>query len=131
MQVLQAANEADFNDPDKVSQLANEIIEGKKVTMICHMVEVENNLGRSLVIDLSATSENKYRQIDHRSIDFIIFKNIKYILKKGAKSTDFDEKEDKNAPKWDKNSLSVGNWFSGARYFQAISDNGNEVVCKS
>ena len=50
------------------------------------MIEVENNLGRSLVIDLSADSENKFRQIDHRSIDFIIFRNVKYTLKKGAKS---------------------------------------------
>lgn len=95
------------------------------------MIEVENSLGRSLVIDLSAPTESKFRQIDHRSIDFIIFRNTKYVLKKGAKSTEIDEKFDKNAPKWDKNSLGVGDWFSGTRYFQAISTCGDEVVCKS
>ena len=66
--------------------LAKDIIEGRQVKKTCHMIEVENNLGRSLVIDLSADSENKFRQIDHRSIDFIIFRNVKYTLKKGAKS---------------------------------------------
>ena len=37
----------------------------------------------------------------------------------------------KNAPKWDKTNLAVGNWFSGTRYFQAKSASGNEVVCNS
>ena len=114
-----------------MSKLAKEIIEGKQVTMVCHMIEIENNLGRSLVIDLTATTESKFRQIDHRSIDFIIFKNKKYVLKKGAKAAEIEEKEDKNAPKWDKNSLAVGNWFSGTRYFQAISSSDDQVVCKS
>ena len=41
--------------------------------MVAHMIEVENNLGRSLVIDLNAKSPSKFRQVDHRSIDFIIF----------------------------------------------------------
>ena len=99
--------------------------------MVCHMVEVENNLGRSLVIDLSAPTESKFRQIDHRSIDFIIFRNVKYILKQGAKSPEADEKYDKDAPKWDKTNLAVGNWFSGTRYFQAQSASGDEVVCNS
>ena len=59
---------------------------------------------------------------------------MKYVLKKGAKAIEFDDKDEKNArfaPKWDKNNLAVGNWFSGTRYFKAITDNGNEVVCRS
>ena len=130
-EALEAVNMTDLTDPTKISKLAKEIIEGRLVKKICHMIEVENNLGRSLVIDLTADSENKFRQIDHRSIDFIIFRNVKYTLKKGAKSQDLDEKEDKNAPLWDKDSLRVGNWFSGTRYFKAISDNGEEVICES
>ena len=97
--------------------MTKEIIDGKQTTMVCHMVEVENNLGRSLVIDLTASTESKFRQIDHRSLDYIIYKNVKYVLKKGAKTADLDQKEDKNAPKWDKSKLAVGNWFSGTRYF--------------
>ena len=58
VKALQEAKQADFNNPTK---LAKEIIEGRQVTLICHMIEVENSLGRSLVIDLSASTENKFR----------------------------------------------------------------------
>ena len=54
------------------------------------MIEVENNLGRSLVADIRASAEDQYRQVDHRTMQSIIFKNVKYVLKKsGCKK--FDE----------------------------------------
>jgi len=70
--------------------------------MICHLVKAENDLGRSTVIDLSSNSDNKFRQVDHRSIESLIIKNVKYVLKKGAKakSDEEEKKEDKKAPKW-------------------------------
>ena len=98
--------------------------------MVCHMVEVENNLGRSLVIDLTAEGDNKFKQVDHRSIDHIIFRNVKYVLKKGAKAAE-EEEYKKDAPKWNSSGLALGNWFSGTRYFQAVSTSGDEVTCKS
>ena len=99
--------------------------------MTCHMVQVENNLGRSLVIDLNATSPSKFRQIDHRTIDYVIFDNVKYVLKKGAKASDSDEdKKDKKEPLWDSSKLAVGNWFSGTSYFRAEEDKGDSVICK-
>ena len=58
---LQSATQADFNDPTLISKLAKDIITGNTVTMVCHMVEVENNLGRSLVIDLGAEGDNKFK----------------------------------------------------------------------
>jgi len=116
--LLEKAAKGDFKDPKAVSKLAKELIAGTECEMRCHMIEVQNNLGRSLVIDLNTASENKFRQVDHRSIDFIIYQNVKYVLKKGAKKPEA-EPYDKNAPKWDKAKLAVGNWFSGTRYFQA------------
>lgn len=76
-------------------------------------------LGRSTVIDLNVETENKFRQVDHRTIDWLIIKNVKYVLKKsGVKSVDNEEmKEECKKPKWDNKNLIVGNWFSGARYF--------------
>ena len=65
------------------------------------MVEVENNLGRSLVIDLKSDSANKFRQVDHRTIESIIFKNVKYVLGKGGKNfTDIDTTVPKGEPLW-------------------------------
>jgi hypothetical protein len=82
--------------------------------MTCHLVKVENNLGRSLVIDLTAIGDNKFRQIDHRTIDWIVFKNVKYVLKKGGKKdSDADGEERKRGePLWDYSKLAIGNYFS-------------------
>ena len=84
-------------------------------------------LGRSTVIDLSAKTDNKFRQVDHRTIEWLIVKNVKYVLKKsGGKKVEKeneDMKEDdkkKKEPKWDSKKLIVGNWFSGTRYFRAV-----------
>jgi hypothetical protein len=85
--------------------------------MTCHLTLAENNLGRSTVIDLTAKEKNKFRQIDHRSIDYIIFKNVKYVLKKGGKKEE-DKEEEKKGPKWDYSKLAVGNWFSATNYFK-------------
>ena len=54
--LLEDIKMTDLDDSVKISQLAKEITEGRQVKKICHMIEVENNLGRSLVIDLSASS---------------------------------------------------------------------------
>jgi hypothetical protein len=99
--------------------------------MTCHMVEVENNLGRSLVIDLGADSDNKFRQIDHRTIESIIFKNVKYSLKKGGKSfSDIDTNIPKDEAKWNPALLAVGNTFSGTSYYDVQSEiNNKEVFC--
>lgn len=109
-----------------MSKLAKEIIAGQLCTLTCHLVQVENNLGRSLVIDLASKG---FRQIDHRSIESIVFQNVKYLLKKGAKAEEM-EKPARDEPKWNSASLAVGNWFSGTSYFQAVDDKGDEVVCK-
>ena len=89
-------------------------------------------LGRSTVIDLNAKGENKFRQVDHRSIEFIILRNVKYTLKKFGKKQPVDEemKEDKK-PKWDAKKLAVGNWFSGTRYFRSVEDKNGQVKMRS
>ena len=119
-----------LKDNKRRSQLSKEIVSGKTCKMVCRMVEVENSLGRSLVVDLTANGPNKFKQVDHRSIDYIIYQNTKYVLKKGAKA-DEPEEFKKDAPKWNSADLAVGNWFSGTRYFQVKSDKGDEVNCRS
>ena len=129
-ELLAKADKSTFTNKAKLSQLSKDLITGQICQMTCHMVEVENNLGRSLVIDLGTKSPNKFRQVDHRSIDWIIFQNVKYVLKKGSKAQAEDDKK-KDEPKWDSKQLAVGNWFSGTRYYQAVEDKGDSVICKS
>jgi len=66
-------------------------------------VKAENDLGRSLIIDLEDQGHNKYRQVDHRSIESIILKNVKYVLKKKGKPLQDEDEEAKNEkkPNWD------------------------------
>jgi hypothetical protein len=93
-------------------------------------VKVENNLGRSTVIDLTANSDNKFRQIDHRTIEYIVFKNVKYVLKKGAKKVEIEE-EKKDLALWDPKQLQVGNWFSTTMYFDVKYVHRDTVMAES
>jgi hypothetical protein len=53
-------------------------LEGEKRTLIGHTISSETGLGRSLVYDLV----NKgLKQVDHRTIDSLILKGIKYAVK--------------------------------------------------
>jgi hypothetical protein len=60
-ELIEATSFKDLKDKKKVAELAKEITEGGLTTMTCHLVDVENNLGRSTVIDLTAKSDNKFR----------------------------------------------------------------------
>ena len=131
-QMLLDAAASDFTDSKKLAQLAKKLIEGEDCSLTCHMVEVENNLGRSLVVDLKTTSYNRYRQVDHRTIESIIFKNVKYVLKKGGQGMkDIDVEIPKGEANWDASQLKVGDIFSSTSYYETVSDIRNdEVRCR-
>jgi hypothetical protein len=80
------------------------------------LLNTESKLGRSTVIDLTAPLGNNIRMVDHRTIDFMIFKNKKYVVGKGKKEDEEAKKEDQ---KWDLGKLAVGNWFSLTQYYKA------------
>jgi len=65
--------------------ILKEIAEGEECVITGHLVNSENHLGRSSIIDLNAPAGNNFRQVDHRTIQWIIYKNVKYSL--GNKST--------------------------------------------
>ena len=62
-------------------KLSKEIITGKESTMTCYIIKSENGLGRSTVIDLNAPHKQNFRQIDHRTVNSVILKNVKYTVK--------------------------------------------------
>jgi hypothetical protein len=73
---------ADLNDPKKLKKLAKEAMKGEERTLVGHLVEAEPTMGRSSVIDLQIPKgSHNLRQVDHRTLNWIIFKNIKYVVK--------------------------------------------------
>jgi hypothetical protein len=103
------------------------LIEGEVCEITGHLVDCENLMGRSTVIDLNAPVSNNFRQVDHRTIDYIIFKNVKYTLGKKSSDVELPLKRDIKEPKWAEAKLKVGNWFSSVSYYKvkSISDNDN------
>lgn len=58
---------------------------GENRTIICYVIKVENGFGRSLVVQAFHEDEKgkkSFRQVDHRTLQWLIFKNKKYIVKK-------------------------------------------------
>lgn len=72
---LEHISEKDFKDSKK---LAAELLKGKETTMIGRLSKSEGKLGRSLMVGLDT---HAYGQIDHRNINWLILKNIKYVVK--------------------------------------------------
>lgn len=99
LNLLKKGYKSSMKDAGKMSLLAKSIIEGENRVIRCHLVKDQNCLGRSLVIDLEADSDkNRFRLIDHRTIESIIFKNVKYVLKSqgGQSFRDIDTEIDKS-----------------------------------
>lgn len=82
-----------FSGEQKLSKKdAESMLKGEERTMIGYVVGTEPILGRSMVIDVelekiispTKTGENydkRLRQVDHRSLNWLIYKNVKYTLK--------------------------------------------------
>lgn len=112
-QKLSSVKFSDLKSAGTISKLSKDLIEGEMVEMTCHLIDSDNNLGRSMVIDLNAPVYNNFRQVDHRTIEYIIYKNVKYQLgKRDPGHEDLPIKVDRSQPKWDSSKLAVGNWFS-------------------
>ena len=54
---------------------------GENRTLIGYTTKVENGFGRSLVVDLQAENSDRMRLVDHRTLNWLIFKNVRYVVK--------------------------------------------------
>mgnify|MGYP000176511351 CR=1 FL=1 len=115
----------------KLKDLSKQLLEGETCEIVGHLLESENNLGRSIVIDLNAPLSNNIRQVDHRTIEWIIFRNVKYSLGKKAPGTEelplkYDNAKDQ---KWNPSKLAVGNWFQSSTYYK-VKEIVDKDTCK-
>lgn len=70
---------ADIKDKAKLRALAKEILEGKETTLVGRLSKAHGKLGRSLIIDLPTQG---YRLVDHRTLKWLVIKNVKYVVSK-------------------------------------------------
>lgn len=79
----------------EIKKLVKTAYKGEERTLTGYLISVETGFGRSLVIDLKADAskstpataekaawDSRIRQVDHRSLNWLIQKNIKYTVKK-------------------------------------------------
>ncbi|MTF38353.1 hypothetical protein [Cyanobacterium aponinum] len=72
-----------YEDIEKnLQKISKDLNKGEERTLIGYLLEINNEMGRSSAIDLEIErGKNRLRQIDHRTINYLIFKNTKYIVK--------------------------------------------------
>lgn len=71
---LSKMTDKDFKDS---KALAKELLTGKESIVVGRIQKTEGKLGRSLVIGIPA---NNFVSVDHRTVKYIIFKNVKYVV---------------------------------------------------
>ena len=91
--ILESTSLADFGDDTKRKKLAKDLMLGEERTLIGYLLDGEPKLGRSQVVDLEEHFENFNRKkakedvkhtkrlVDHRTINWLVLKNTKYIVK--------------------------------------------------
>jgi len=63
----------------QIKELAKDLLVGERKELVGRLSRAEGKLGRSLVIDLPTQG---YRQVDHRTLVWLIIDNVKYTVKK-------------------------------------------------
>lgn len=101
--IEQNLKKANFKDAKSIKTLTKQVTDGEDCIITGYLANIENNLGRSLVIDLHAFGKNPYRQVDHRTINWIIFKDVKYSLGKKVLTEELPVKD--ALVKWDVSKL--------------------------
>ena len=81
MDVLKNCTIADFNDPQKLKKISSDITNGESRTLVGYLISTEPKMGRSMVVDLTKPSGQNSRLVDHRTLNWMIFKGVKYEVK--------------------------------------------------
>jgi hypothetical protein len=70
-----------INSPNRPLTVSFQKQDGTERVMRGRLVAPEPLLGRSMVEDLETTDKNRLRQVDHRTINWIIVDGVKYTVK--------------------------------------------------
>ena len=105
------------------------MIEGEECEIDGHLIDSDNFMGRSMIVDLNAPANNNIRQVDHRTIQSIVLRNVKYSLGRKVAGTEVPLKPDYDLPRWNDEKLKKGDWFSQVTYYKVKEiDDENDIV---
>lgn len=73
---------SEFSSDKQLKETAEDLITGESRTLTGYLLSVDRQTGRSMVVDLEIPHDkNRIRQVDNRTLKWLIFKGVKYILK--------------------------------------------------
>ena len=84
---IESANKGKIIPIKELKKIVKEAYKGEERILRGYLVQVETGFGRSMVIDLEADKgtrpdyDGRLRQVDHRTLKWLIYKNVKYIVK--------------------------------------------------
>lgn len=81
-ELMKSLSIADLNDTKKLSKIAKQAMLGEERTLVGYLINAEPKMGRSTVVDLDIpVGQHNLRLCDHRTLNSIIWKGIKYTVK--------------------------------------------------
>lgn len=85
-EAIESSNKGKILPIKDMKKLIKAAFEGEERTLTGYLIKVETGFGRSSVIDLAADRgestadwDSRIRQVDHRTLNWLIWKNVKYI----------------------------------------------------
>jgi hypothetical protein len=84
VQELLEEEKYDGQPPAKKRKLCDKVLKsGETREMVAYLLSTEHNLGRTNCIDLNLPANSyRVRQVDHRTVESLILRRVKYTLKK-------------------------------------------------
>ena len=85
---IESANKGKILPTAEIKKVIKNAYKGEERTLVGYLISTETGFGRSMVIDLEEDRGTKpdwdarIRQVDHRTLNWLIHKNVKYVVKK-------------------------------------------------
>jgi hypothetical protein len=75
------ANRGEIKSNKELKKLLTESMKGEPRTLVGYTVSRDVSLGRSMVVDLEQTGDDRIRQVDPRSLNWVICEGVRYEVK--------------------------------------------------
>lgn len=75
------ANKGKLKSNIEIKKLLKEKMAGEERILTGYTIKREIPWGRSMVVDLCEPSTDRIRQVDHRTLNWLICQNVKYVIK--------------------------------------------------